>query len=309
MDNQPESPQPVEQPAPQPPLVEGVDTTSFAAQPQPFSPVPPAPMVQPAQQIVVPVGVSASNPGKGFGIAGIILGVLMMWAIGLPLSIVSLVKSKKAHASSVLGIIGLVLNILAILGSIAITALIIVSYNGIQQKAHDASVQSQINSSKTITLDDTYTVPGGNAYWVFPGSHSGWTVDMVDQNGTNRMKRDDGNAYFTSFQGVDSYPQTSDGEATRAAISDYLKQTDKVVRGSESTMTFPQASDGKPVEFIVQEYTSTSTSGVLLKAVVAGRVFGGGHILLAIYTSQNSTYADSEWKALTAKLQINDGVY
>ena len=86
---------PVPESAPQPAPV----TTVPPVQPQP---VPsPAPMQPPA-----PTGMASHNPGQTMGIVSIILGVLTLWLIGLPLAIVSMVKSKKANASRTLGIIG-----------------------------------------------------------------------------------------------------------------------------------------------------------------------------------------------------------
>lgn len=282
-------------------------------QPTPQAPVQPAPVATPMPAETnygYAAPVVATNPGKGFGIAGIILGVCMMWVAGLPLSIISMVKSKKAQASTTLGIVGLIINILAIISSIVLLFIVIAAYNGLNQRAKDTAEQSKTHSttsSSTIDLSQSYSVPGKNAYWVFPGTYTGWTMDIFDKNGINRLTRNDGLAYFTSFQGTDNYNQ-SDLEATRAGLKDYLSVGKGVMTGTESTMTFPQASDGKRVEFIVREYTFDN-HGVPSKGIIAARVFDSDQILIVSYTASAATYNVSEWDELSAKMQINDGVY
>jgi hypothetical protein len=94
------------------------------------APQPPAP--QPAAPVGGP---PAANPGKGLGIAGMILGIiglvlLCVWYIGVPCAIVGLIlsimgrkKSKAANAPTGMATAGMVLSLIA-LGILILFALV-----------------------------------------------------------------------------------------------------------------------------------------------------------------------------------------
>lgn len=86
------------------------------------------------------------SDGQTLGIIGLILGILALWPVGLPLSIVSLVKASKTGASKVLGIVGIVFNGLSIIVSLLIIALTVTAYNGIQQRARTSVAQASANA-------------------------------------------------------------------------------------------------------------------------------------------------------------------
>ncbi len=307
--------EPAPQPAPPvPPVAPAPQSTPESApQPQPQPQPPMAPQPSPGYASGAPV--ATENPGKTLGIVSIVLSVLLLWIVGLPLGIVSIVKSNKAKASPLLGIIGTVLNVLAIGGSIVVFAIVasilMTATKGIQDKAAQRSASNSTAESSAVAdtpLSDAYHVTNGdgNAYWSVPASHTGWKVTTFDQEGRNVLDADDGHARFVSFQGLDNY-SGSDRAMTLEGIAEYLGGVQGVA-GTKGTMNFAQMSNGKSVEFATQEYTFSDTKGNVGKGIVAARVFDGGRILLVNYSASTSGYSPLEWRELTGKMQINDGV-
>lgn len=78
-------------------------------------PIPPAP-IPPVQHGKTSVDGApvAYNPGQATGIIGLVLAFAGLAPIGLVLSIISTVQSKKAKASSILGVLGIVFNGVAV---------------------------------------------------------------------------------------------------------------------------------------------------------------------------------------------------
>lgn len=79
----------------------------------PPQPTPPQPVAQPAT-------VPTQNPGETTGIIGIVSNFLGLGLVGLILGIVSFNQSKKAGASTVLGIINIVWGVVSMLIVISI---------------------------------------------------------------------------------------------------------------------------------------------------------------------------------------------
>ena len=130
------------------------------------SPAPVAPSYHPAAPV--------ANPGKVLGIIGIVLGVIGLAPIGLILSIVSLVKSSKAHASKVLGIVGVVLNTLASLALLILIPLTLVTYVGVQERAKNSS--GIVYAKDVIRKAEVYNVTTG----AYPTSIADFaTVDIA----------------------------------------------------------------------------------------------------------------------------------
>lgn len=294
-----------------------------------FAPTPPQPayeqpplMAQPsAPGVGAPYQVAAENPGKTLGIVSIVLGALMIWIVGLPLGIVSIVKSRKAQASPMLGIIGTILNALAIIGSIILVMLVVMAYGGLKESAKEVQQEATSNQAKLdaetqsavggldVPITESYKVTkgDGNAYWSFPAPPSGWKLVTFDKEGVNTIQRTDDSAQFTSYQGIESITGT-DEEATRTGINTYLTALSAKKVGAESTMIFSRMSDGKSVEFITQNYTFLAPDSVPAKGRIAGRVFDNGHVLLVAYYAVEDTFSETDWDSLTAKLHIDDGV-
>lgn len=272
--------------------------------------------VQPVAPVAAPVAnTSNSNPGMGLGIASIIVGffgAFFLWVIGLPLGIASIVKSNKAKASPLLGIIGTVLNVLAIGFSILVLLWVIGAASSLQKKADTQAQQTTSTTSSSaadIPLNKTYAMSdGGNALWVFPSSHSGWTMKTIDEKGYNVMQADDGHAQFMSYQGNESMTAASDAAMTNEGLTTFIEATKGTKTGSQGAIDFEQLSDAKTIEFATQQYTYTNTSGKAMKAIIALRIYDGGHSLFVTYAATADTFSLSEWQELAGKMQINDGV-
>lgn len=85
-------------------------------------------MVSVGEETIVERPIRDRNPGLVSGLWSVILSIFpLLFVIGLPLSIMSVSKSRKASRSSALGVIGFLLNILALLG----TAFIVVLFLGL----------------------------------------------------------------------------------------------------------------------------------------------------------------------------------
>ena len=292
---------------------EVVEATAVPAQPEmvaptePIAPQPPV-LVQPQAPVA---GVAPQNPGQGFGIASIVLGVLAIWFVGLPLAIVSMVKSSKVNASKTLGIVGLVLNVLGIFVSGFILMIVLISFQAIQQKAHEVEAASNTaasSSANTITLSQDYAPTSTDVYFAVPASYTGWTMTTIDKDGVNKFTKDDNTATFMTYQGVLSGLTGTDKTVTEKAMGDYLTQLKATeVTGTQSTVSFECMSDKKLLEFETKQVTSISGT-TALKGIVAVRMYEG-HELSVIYLATADVFSMSEWTSLTSKVQINDGVY
>lgn len=127
---QPNTPPPAEPETPQQPATGATPT-----------PAEQAPVAQTAPQQ------PTEDPGKVFSIIGIVCAFIFLQLPGLILSIIGLRKSKKAGFSTKLGVIGIILNIVTTLVSIGVLAAItMVAYNGVQQRAEQASQQTIASS-------------------------------------------------------------------------------------------------------------------------------------------------------------------
>jgi|GEM_PF-704050 len=148
-------PEQPEQPNPVP-----VQSEFESTQPQP-EPTQPQVVEQPAQQpVYTPAqpdyqAPAATNPGKGLGIAGFILAFFFP-LVGLPLSIVGFLKSKKAGMKNGLALAGIILNVISILATILFIIITITAYNGIQQRANTSTAQSSAQS--VVNMAEMYAI-------------------------------------------------------------------------------------------------------------------------------------------------------
>lgn len=60
-----------------------------------------------------------SRPGNGLGIAGVAFA-LVFWPVGIPISVVAIVRSRRAGRVSRIAVLGLVLGVLAFLATLAL---------------------------------------------------------------------------------------------------------------------------------------------------------------------------------------------
>jgi hypothetical protein len=110
------------------------------------------------QQSVSPVAPSASaqtpNPGQAAGIIGVILAFIGLAPFGLILAIISTVQSKKAKASTTLGLIGIIINTVAVFVLAFLVIIISTQYAGIQETAKNADAK---HAAGTVTkLAESY---------------------------------------------------------------------------------------------------------------------------------------------------------
>ncbi len=285
------------------PTVQPVDNPSF--QPTPLNSAP------------------ADNPGKTLGIISVVLGVLAMWLVGLPLAIMSLVKSKRAKVSALWGIIGVVVNSLALVVSVILVIVMVVAVVSADDNKSKSSkslsptssesTESSVSDRVDIPLSQQYRVTGqlGKAYWAVdvPKSTT-WDMDIVDQGGKNHFMRSDKTAEFTTFQGADpSLSGASDLDSTRLGIVSLTKGASSLKFDDESRTALIEMGRGKTVEFLVQDYTYTSSAGLAIRARMVGRAFDGGQYLYAWYASSSDTINESDWQMFIDGLSVNDGVY
>ncbi len=287
------------------PAAQDDTTTTVTAQPAPVL----APVVPPVQP-VAPTGPPPENPGQTLGIVGIILGVLLIWPAGLPVSIISMVKSSKANASKLLGIIGVVLNGLAFFASGFVILVIVMMIPALQEAGrHTTGTSVQVTSSaaETITLSTNYAPTSGDVYFAVP-SYSGWSATTVDQDGVNKLTKDDNTAMFMTYQGVMSSLTGSDKQMTETAMGEYLTQLEvSEVTGTQSTVSVECTSDGKLLQFETKQVTGVS-DGKAIKGIVAVRMYEG-HELSIVYLATAADFSFGVWTNMVSKLQINDGVY
>lgn len=116
--------------------------------PEQYQPVTPIPQqAQLSQQAPNPVS-GIENPGKTTGIVSIVLSCIGLGVFGLIAGIISMNKSKKAGASTTLGLVGTILSVLSILIVGVVMTLLLVtmaSYDKIKQHAQDNLTQSNAN--------------------------------------------------------------------------------------------------------------------------------------------------------------------
>ncbi|MDB5187381.1 MAG: hypothetical protein JWM07_853, partial [Candidatus Saccharibacteria bacterium] len=133
----PNAEQPI-QPEPQP-----------VAQQQESVPQQPAPMQQPefVPEQPAPSQQSTEDPGKIFSIIGLICAFIFFQLPGLILSIIGYKKSKKSGFPTTLAMVGIILNALFMFATIGIlTAIALIAYNGVQERATDTSRQMNAQS-------------------------------------------------------------------------------------------------------------------------------------------------------------------
>ena len=120
---------------------------------------PIAPAGQPATSTITPAAAPhnpaianqpAANPGKGLAITSLVLAfVPLTQLIGLILSVVALVKSLPKTSAQIMAIIGIVLNVVNSIGWGILFAIIIVAYQGVQQRAQTAASEAAARTLET----------------------------------------------------------------------------------------------------------------------------------------------------------------
>jgi len=112
-------------------------------QQQPLPPLPVQPSLPPQPPVAPYPPAEEPLPGKTLGIIGFIFAFVFLSGIGLVLSIMSLVKAKRAGRKNGLAIAGIVLNIFSTIFVMGIiTAITIVSYSGLTARANTVSAET-----------------------------------------------------------------------------------------------------------------------------------------------------------------------
>ncbi|NTW40852.1 MAG: hypothetical protein HGA44_13390 [Cellulomonadaceae bacterium] len=268
------------------------------------------------------------NPGRTVGIAGIVLGILTVWVVGLPLAIVSFVRSSRAGASRVLGAVGVAVNAAAILVSVLIAVLVVLPTARAVVEAADTARTGKVAASSTptseqspaptqpvttlappdtagqvVALTDAYSVDGlGNAYWGIPPTLEGWDLTTVDEQGMNTFTRADQLAWLVSAQGIDpTYAGLTDRDGAYQMLADLVGMTVDEVAAQATTMTVPEIFRQRSVELVRLE-RSTDTQHVIL----AARLFGGGHYLLLTYVTPPDSFDPAAWEAFAGQVSVDD---
>lgn len=146
--------QPIEQPTPMQPV-------------EPQQPVYQQPVMQQQPQMAPPVASvatapAAADPGKTLAIVGLVMSFIFLAPIGLILSIIGFKKSKKAGFKNTIGIVGIVLNAVALISGFVIIALMMLtmsSYSVIANKAEASN--SMANASAVKSFAEVYYAENG----------------------------------------------------------------------------------------------------------------------------------------------------
>ncbi len=182
---------------PQEPQTPDSPSAEPAVQPPTPTPETPATPIEPAQP-VASQPTEAHDPGKTIAIIGLVL-VLVFPLVGLILSIVAKVKSKKAGFKNGIAVAGIILNGLSIIvGILAVILIILASSKGIQTLAADTEAVADINnqyaalesyyatnkvypsslSSLTYLSEEAVTTPEGYTY-VYGPTPAGCSSDCT----------------------------------------------------------------------------------------------------------------------------------
>lgn len=142
----------IEQPAAQPTVEQPYQqptTPSVVEQPSAYQPPVEQPAVQPPvappfQPAVTPPPYQApaatQDPGKTLGIIGFVFAFVFLQLVGLPLSIIGFIKSRKAGFKNNLALAGIILNAVFLVISIGIYALFtVLAYQGVQERARTSA--------------------------------------------------------------------------------------------------------------------------------------------------------------------------
>jgi hypothetical protein len=168
--------------------------------------------------------------------------------------------------------------------------------------------QNSDDSTFTITADFPLTkniMTTGDVAWGFPGSLTGWDMTVFDQNGVNQLQKQSSQTMFTSYQllktGISS-PNDADG--TKQFLDDYITgfKTKATVSNQKDSTTKFLTSDGKSVEFMVRDYTYTTSQGTYTSKLVA-RVTDK-YSLSLLYAGVSSEVSDTEWQTLAKSVMV-----
>ena len=104
---------------------------------------------------------SSENPGKVLGIVGFILAFFFP-LVGLILSIIGFVKSKKAGFKNGLALAGIILNsVFLVLGTLFLVLITMTAYSGIQERANSQTAAN--NALNVVKMAEMYNMENGDS--------------------------------------------------------------------------------------------------------------------------------------------------
>ncbi|HEX7484072.1 MAG TPA: hypothetical protein VF281_02880 [Candidatus Saccharimonadales bacterium] len=152
---------------PEQPSMPALQSESESTQPEPAPAQPQAvdpvqqPAVEPQQPAFVPQqqpsyqAPAVANPGKGLGIAGFILAFFVP-IVGLPLSIVAFLKSKKANMKNGLALAGIILNSVFLVVGVAIIAMSIIAFGSLKNSANTQAAAT--TAQNVVKMAEMYDI-------------------------------------------------------------------------------------------------------------------------------------------------------
>ncbi|GAB3092343.1 hypothetical protein GCM10027054_16720 [Isoptericola nanjingensis] len=145
-----------QQPAPgQPAPGQASPAQPAGGQPHPASPQAPGqayPAAPPAGQYAPAYGQPPQNPGKTLGIVGLVLGFFgPLSIVGLILSIVGLVKSRKAGQPNGVAIAGIIVSSLVLIGTIIVAVVIGVGVGYVLEQCAELGPGTHVVGNTTFT--------------------------------------------------------------------------------------------------------------------------------------------------------------
>ena len=115
---------------------------------------PAAPAEQPPAYVPQQANSQLQDPGKGLGIAGFILAFFFPF-VGIILSIVGFVKSKRAGFKNNLALAGIILNsVFLVLGTVILAFITMIAYQGVQQRANTFTAAT--SASNVVKMAEMY---------------------------------------------------------------------------------------------------------------------------------------------------------
>lgn len=158
--------------------------------------------------------------------------------------------------------------------------------------------------SSSLPLSENAAPSSTKPLWAFPLGVDGWEWATRDQNGTNQLQRNHGEVLFTSYQlreeDTANHDDASDSKAWLEKYVNEMQNNPQVVDvGSPSYSTAELDSDRGTIEFVVQDVTYETESGVTYKSRFLARSLGP-NMMAVQYAAPVDEWSEEEWDELTS---------
>lgn len=166
------------------------------------------------------------------------------------------------------------------------------------EQSSDSS--SVVSAKDTISLSSNYVPRGDKIEWKSTVSPSKWKPDSLIQQGTMRYSTEDKGQIYITYKKDSAKSTTADKVATKITM-DSLTALGAPV-GPSGVVDFKKMSDGKYVQFKVQDFTSKEYG----KSRLAIRSFDG-HLLYVVYLAKDkANFSESTWSELIRDTSLDD---